>query len=184
MFERGRKEPDGVADSSADSGSWSNRASSAPRSSGGGEAAVIGRSIKISGDLRGDEDLRIEGDVTGTVELRNSSLTIGKEGRIKADVYAKIVIVEGHMEGDVYASERIVIRASAQVLGNITAPRVGLDEGSRFKGAVEMDQEIVSRAFGQTKPVAQPGTASRPKPPEQRPAEQKPGQSQKEAAAN
>ena len=150
MFERGRKEPEAAAETSAESTSWSGRSATA-RSPSSGEAAVIGRSIQISGDLRGDEDLRIEGDVTGTVELRNSSLTIGKEGRIKADVYAKTVIVEGHMEGDVYASELIVVRQSAQVLGNITAPRVGLDEGARFKGAIEMDQEVVSRAFGQTK---------------------------------
>lgn len=157
MFERGRKDSDANADTNAaEPATWSGRSSSARAS--GGEAAVIGRSIKISGDLRGEEDLRIEGDVSGTVELRNSSLTIGKEGRIKADVYAKTVIVEGHMDGDVYASERVNIRASAQMLGNVTAPRVGLEEGARFKGAVEMDQEAVNRAFGQTK--SSPGPAA------------------------
>ncbi len=146
MFERTRKESVTQPDTGASELPARPSRSQAPR--GGGEAAVIGRSIKISGDLRGDEDLRIEGDVTGTVELRNSSLTIGKEGRIKADVYAKNVIIEGHMEGDVYASERVSVRSSAHVIGNATAPRVGIEEGAKFKGSVEMDQETVNRAFG------------------------------------
>ncbi len=180
MFERGRKENESTPEAgSNEAGAWSNRSSGSSGRSASGETAVIGRSIQISGDLRGDEDLRIEGDVTGTVELRNSSLTIGKEGRIKADVYAKTVIVEGHMEGDVYASERISIRASAQVLGNVTAPRVGLEEGARFKGSVEMDQESVNRALGQTKNAA---AAQRPKPADTKPAA--PAAASKEAAAS
>ena len=181
MFERGRKDSDAAAGAPADASTWSNR-SAGPAKPASGETAVIGRSIQISGDLRGDEDLRIEGDVSGTVELRNSSLTIGKEGRIKADVYAKTVVIEGHMEGDVYASEKVLIRASAQVLGNLTAPRVGLDEGARFKGSVEMDQEVVSRAFGQNhanQPAASGNGGLRAKP-----AETKPAQPAKEAAAN
>lgn len=178
MFERGRKDNDAVSGSGADSAARSSRPTGAAKPAGG-ETAVIGRSIQISGDLRGDEDLRIEGDVSGTVELRNSSLTIGKEGRIKADVYAKTVIIEGHMEGDVYASEKVLIRASAQVLGNLTAPRVGLDEGARFKGSVEMDQEVVSRAFGQSRSGQPAPTGMQPKP-----AETKPAQPAKEAAAH
>jgi cytoskeletal protein CcmA (bactofilin family) len=109
---------------------------------------VIGRSIKINGDLRGDEDLRIEGDVSGTVQLKNSSLTIGKEGKIKADVYAKSVGVDGTMEGDIYASERVTIRANARVIGNITTPRISIEDGAKFKGSIEMDQEAVDKALG------------------------------------
>ena len=82
MFERGKKDDDNpetqdAARSESEKGFGSLRSKVAGR---GGDAAVIGRSIQINGDLRGDEDLRIEGDVSGTVQLRNSSLTIGKEG--------------------------------------------------------------------------------------------------------
>lgn len=130
----------------------STRADTAPSSSGSPrrETAVIGRSIRINGDLQGEEDLRIEGDVNGTVRLHNNTLTIGQEGKIRADVYAKSVVVDGVMEGDVYSSERVAIRKSATVLGNITAPRVALDDGARFKGSIEMDPDAVEKALGKT----------------------------------
>lgn len=157
MFELGKK--DG-ADSGQDStttdrkDSWSStQTEAAPSSSGSGarrETAVIGRSIRINGDLQGEEDLRIEGDVNGTVRLHNNTLTIGQEGKIRADVYAKSVVVDGVMEGDVYSSERVAIRKSATVLGNITAPRVSLDDGARFKGSIEMDPDAVEKALGKT----------------------------------
>jgi cytoskeletal protein CcmA (bactofilin family) len=154
----------------------------APRSPSG-ETAVIGRSIKINGDLRGEEDLRIEGDVSGTVQLRNSCLTVGHEGKIKADLYAKEVIVDGYVEGDVYASERVSIRSNAHVLGNVTAPRVGIEDGARFKGSIEMDQEAVASALGKTesKP-ARPEPSATPASPE--PADTKVSASVKKAAGS
>jgi cytoskeletal protein CcmA (bactofilin family) len=130
-----------------------------------GECAVIGRSIQIEGAVRGNEDLRIEGDVSGTVELKDSSLTIGKEGKVRADVYAKSIIVDGSTEGDLYATERIVVHVNAQVRGNITAPKVGVEEGAKFKGSIEMDKEAVDKAFnkanlhGGSRQVTEPGTS-------------------------
>jgi len=112
-----------------------------------GEIAVIGRSIKIDGDLRGEEDLRIEGDISGTIQLPNHSLTIGKEGRIKADAYAKSVTVDGEMSGDLYGSECVSIRANARVEGNVVASRVSLEEGARFKGSIDMDPKSVEDAL-------------------------------------
>lgn len=154
MFERGKKD-DGQGDGSRAAepalGFGSGMSRTPARS---GEVAVIGRSIQINGDLRGDEDLRIEGDVSGTVELRNSNLTIGKEGRVRADVYAKSIAVDGTTEGDLYATERVVIHVNARVNGNIVAPRVAIEEGARFKGAIEMDQAAVEKALG--KPKVQP----------------------------
>jgi cytoskeletal protein CcmA (bactofilin family) len=156
MFERGRKdEASGGQDFNARQDAWQ------PAGSGSGsrevaasrDVAVIGRSIHISGDLRGEEDLRIEGDVKGTIQLRNSNLTIGKEGKIHADIYAKSVTVDGLMEGDLYGSERVSIRANARVHGNVTAPRVSLEEGARFKGSIEMDTEAVEAAFGKGQSV-------------------------------
>lgn len=162
MFERGRKEegdqgPD-VASSDKATG-IGGAASAAPREAGTGTTAVIGRSIQIDGDLRGEEDLRIEGEVSGRIHLKNNSLTIGSEGKIKADVYAKGIVVDGIMEGDLYGSERVAIRKNAQVTGNVTAPRVSLEDGARFKGSIEMDQQSVDSAIGSTRTGKQQPTA-------------------------
>ncbi|MFW2405315.1 MAG: bactofilin family protein [Gammaproteobacteria bacterium] len=154
MFELGKKEgaESGQDSTTTDRQESRSAATTATSSSGSAprETAVIGRSIRINGDLQGEEDLRIEGDVNGTVRLHNNTLTIGQEGKIRADVYAKSVVVDGVMEGDVYSSERVAIRKSATVLGNITAPRVALDDGARFKGSIEMDPDAVEKALGKT----------------------------------
>lgn len=155
MFERGKKDShdQGGSDaSSTDKSSWMDDGKSASRSnankSGSSGIAVIGRSIRIDGDLSGEEDLRIEGDVTGTVQLRNNTLTIGSEGKINANVYAKSITVDGTMNGDVFGSERVTIRKNAQVDGNVTAPRVSLEDGAKFKGSIEMDPAKVEKAIG------------------------------------
>lgn len=126
------------------------------------EAAVIGRSIQITGDLRGEEDLRIEGDVSGTIQLKSNSLTIGKDGRIKADVYAKSVYVDGLIEGDIYGTERVTIRKNARVTGNVVSPRVSLEEGARFKGAIDMDAQAVETALGKASSPSKPAVSSAP----------------------
>src|SRR5687767_15613040 len=88
------------------------RSSSAPSSR---DAAVIGPSIHIDGDVRGEEDLLIEGEVSGTVNLKNNSLTIGPNGKVHADVYAHSIYVDGVCEGDLFGSERVNVRKSATV---------------------------------------------------------------------
>ncbi|MDJ0749578.1 MAG: polymer-forming cytoskeletal protein [Woeseiaceae bacterium] len=115
-----------------------------------GDVAVIGSSIQINGDLRGDEDLRIEGNVSGTVELRNNSLTIGKEGKVKAGVFAKSIAVDGETQGDLYATDRVSVHVNARVQGNIIAPKVSIEEGAHFKGSIEMDPAAVEKALGRT----------------------------------
>jgi len=152
MFERIKKDDDSIESQDAkgaasDSAFGSLRSKVAGRSS---DAAVIGRSIKINGDVRGDEDLRIEGDVSGTVELKNSALTIGKEGRVKADVYARSIAVDGEIRGDLYAAERVSVHVNARVQGNIIAPKVSIEEGAHFKGSIEMDPAAAAKALGKT----------------------------------
>jgi cytoskeletal protein CcmA (bactofilin family) len=148
MFERGKKD-EGMDEDFRSAAPLRTPESSSQKAAGrSGEVAVIGRSIEINGDVRGNEDLRIEGDVSGTVELRNSNLTIGKEGKVRADVYAKAITVDGTTEGDLYASESIIVHVSANVRGNITAPKVGIEEGAKFKGSIEMDQGAVEKALG------------------------------------
>jgi cytoskeletal protein CcmA (bactofilin family) len=137
------------------------------RAEGSREAAVIGPSIHIDGDLRGEEDLLIEGEVNGTVQLKNNSLTIGPQGKIRADVYAHSIFVDGFMEGDLYGSERVNVRKNAQVRGNITSPRVSLEDGAKFKGSIEMDPQAVQNALGAGRGSVQskgPNTASGARP--------------------
>lgn len=105
------------------------------------QQATIGPSIRISGDIlvTGNEGVRIEGHVEGTISLNDNILTVGKEGRIKATIDARAIFVEGRIEGDLKGDEQIVIHSSGDVRGNIVAPRVTLEDGCKFKGSIDMD---------------------------------------------
>ena len=102
------------------------------------EHATIGSTISIIGDLSGEEDLLIEGKLEGKIECRSHSITIGKGGRIKGDIYGKIITVEGNVEGNLYGDEQLSVRQSGTVRGNIIAPRVALEDGANFKGSIDM----------------------------------------------
>lgn len=119
--------------------SYAPRAESAPSAGARRERAVVGASIKIEGDLSGEEDLTILGRVQGTVDVKGNSVTIGESGRVKADVYAQTIFVEGQVEGNLYGGDQIVLRSSGNVRGNLTAPRVALDDGAQFKGSIDME---------------------------------------------
>ena len=108
--------------------------------------AMIGPTISIRGDLTGEEDLLIEGRVEGKVEFRHHSVTIGKNGRIKADIYGKTITVEGSVEGNLFGEEQLIVRQSGTVRGNIVSPRVALDDGSNFKGSIDMSRKEESAA--------------------------------------
>ncbi len=103
--------------------------------------ATIGPSIQISGDVTGNEDVRVEGRVEGTISLSDNSLTVGKEGQINATVNARTIFVEGKVEGDLMGDEQVVVHNSGNVRGNIVAPRVTLEDGCKFKGSIDMDVE-------------------------------------------
>ncbi len=100
----------------------------------------IGKSVVIKGELNGSEDLTIEGQVEGKIELRQNVLTIGPNGKIKAQVFAKAVIVLGEVHGNVTATEKVDIRDNGSVDGDITAPRVAIAEGAHFRGSVDMQR--------------------------------------------
>lgn len=111
-----------------------------PRSSG--ERATIGRSITIKGEVTGDEDLLIQGRVDGSVHLQQNSVTVGPEGEVKADITGRMVTVEGRVVGNLKADEQVILRSSAVVQGDITAPRVVLEDGARFRGGVDMGESV------------------------------------------
>ena len=100
----------------------------------------IGKSVVIKGELNGSEDLTIEGQVEGTIQLRDHILTIGANGKIKAQIFAKAVIVLGTVNGNVTATEKIDIRDNGSVDGDIAAPRVAIAEGAHFRGSIDMQK--------------------------------------------
>lgn len=100
----------------------------------------IGKSVVIKGELNGSEDLTIEGHVEGKIELREHVLTIGPNGKIKAQVFAKAVIVLGEVTGNVTATEKVDIRDNGSVDGDIVSPRVAIAEGAHFRGSVDMQR--------------------------------------------
>jgi cytoskeletal protein CcmA (bactofilin family) len=101
----------------------------------------IGKSVVIKGELNGSEDLTIEGHVEGTIQLKDHILTIGPNGRIKAQVFAKSVIVLGEVTGNVTASDKVDIRDNGSVDGDIISPRVAIAEGAHFRGSVDMQRK-------------------------------------------
>lgn len=103
--------------------------------------AIIGKSITIQGEVTGDEDLTIQGHVDGSVSLDEHAVTVGPDGKVDADIVARVITVEGHVDGDLDADDQIVLRGSARVEGDISAPRVVLEDGSYFRGAVDMEGE-------------------------------------------
>lgn len=102
-------------------------------------SAAIGASIKIRGDVTGDENLIIQGEVEGTINVVGHNVTISKTGKVKANINAKQIIVEGVLSGDMAGEEKVIIRQTGNVHGNIIAPRVTLEDGALFKGSIEME---------------------------------------------
>jgi cytoskeletal protein CcmA (bactofilin family) len=122
----------------------------------------IGKSVVIKGELNGSEDLTIEGHVEGTIQLKEHVLTIGPNGKIKAQVFAKSVIVLGEVTGNVTASDKVDIRDNGSVDGDIVSPRVAIAEGAHFRGSVDMQKKaaVPEKAKGAASP--QPAAASTP----------------------
>ena len=132
----------------------------------------IGKSVVIKGELNGSEDLTIEGHVEGKIELRDHVLTIGPNGKIKAELFAKSVVVLGEVVGNVSASEKVDIRENGSVDGDITSPRVAIAEGAHFRGSVDMAQKGKAAA-GPRPAEAKPQAVPQPV------AQQQPQQAQK-----
>jgi cytoskeletal protein CcmA (bactofilin family) len=122
------------------------------------EHALIGSSIKIEGSLSGGEDLLVEGQIDGKIELNQHNVTIGKNGRIKADIHGRSIIVMGDVKGNLYGSEQIILRKSSKVRGNLFAARVSLEDGSDFKGSIDM----TSKPAVEEKPLQKDNAAMKP----------------------
>jgi cytoskeletal protein CcmA (bactofilin family) len=105
------------------------------------EVVNIGKSVYITGELTGDEDLTIEGRVEGKIELKDHNLVIGPHGKIQATIHAKTVTVIGSVVGNIQAREIVDIQASGSVVGDIQSARIAIADGAHFKGSLDVQGE-------------------------------------------
>ena len=100
--------------------------------------SVIGPTMVIKGELSADEDLVIEGTIEGTIAHHKKNLTIGKKGRVTADIHASSVLVEGELKGDIHSDGLVSLANGAMVTGNVYSARLVMEDGARFNGKIEM----------------------------------------------
>jgi cytoskeletal protein CcmA (bactofilin family) len=112
--------------------------------------SILGPTLYFKGDLSADEDLLIQGRVEGSI-THTQRLTVGAQGTVKANIRAQVIIVEGTVEGDLRAEKSIVVKETAKICGNISAPSISVLEGARFKGSIDMDGNNATPARGVAK---------------------------------
>ncbi|MCP4830424.1 MAG: polymer-forming cytoskeletal protein [Proteobacteria bacterium] len=125
---------------------------------GGRKPATIGSSIVIHGDVAGEEDLVVDGTIEGTVNFKDNNLVVSENGRVTANINAKIIRVDGEVKGELHGSEQVVISPTGKVKGDIRAPRVVLEDGCSFKGSVDMEAEKAAGSDRATTPRLRPST--------------------------
>ena len=104
--------------------------------------ARLGPSLALEGKLSGEEDLLVEGRFRGEIQVPAHQVTVGSDGRVEGEVRANAIVVEGEVRGNLTASQQVLVRASGRVHGDIRSPRVALDQGCRFKGAIDMEPGV------------------------------------------
>jgi len=110
---------------------------SKPTDGANAEVAHIGKSVVVRGELSGSEDLYLDGNVEGSIELHDHHLTIGPHGRVKASVNAREVVLHGELEGNVQGAERVELKKSAILTGDILTQRIVIEDGAIFKGSLD-----------------------------------------------
>ena len=116
--------------------------------------AHIGKTIVICGEVKGSEDLIVDGRVEGTVSLSESRLTIGPNANVAADLSAKDILIMGRVHGNLVASGRVELRAGCQVEGDIRALRLAVEDNAVFRGKVDLTQAVSKGAEAATAPRA------------------------------
>lgn len=101
-------------------------------------SATVGKSVRIVGQIFAKEDLYVDGDVEGTIETPENKVTIGPNGRVKADIKARDVIILGQVQGNVETSDKVDIRKDAKLVGDITTARISIEDGALFKGSIDI----------------------------------------------
>ncbi len=109
-------------------------------------SASIGKAVKINGQIYSKEDLYVDGDVEGTIELAENKLTIGPSGRVQAAVKAREVVVLGQIQGNVEAMDKLDIRKDAKLVGDIKTARIIIEDGAYFKGSIDIVRQDAKKA--------------------------------------
>jgi cytoskeletal protein CcmA (bactofilin family) len=107
--------------------------------------AVIGKSVMIKGQIFSREDLTIDGEIDGSVELQEHRLTVGPHGKLQAGVKAREIVVLGTIHGNVEASDKIDIRKDAKLVGDIKTARIVIEDGAYFKGSIDIARPEISK---------------------------------------
>ena len=106
---------------------------------------IIGSGVKVKGEISGKEDLTVHGQVEGIIDFKKGQVIVGKTGNVNADVYGKIITIEGAVKGSLFGEEMIVLQPSGVVRGNMTAPRVKVEDGAQFKGNVDTESKTTAQ---------------------------------------
>jgi cytoskeletal protein CcmA (bactofilin family) len=101
---------------------------------------VVGPTLKIRGEISGEEELVIQGQIDGKIVVKGQGVTVGKSGKVTADIHARTIRIEGQVRGDLFGEQEVVIETSGDVQGNLIAPSVRLENGSCFKGSIDMER--------------------------------------------
>src|ERR1700692_3336617 len=127
-----------------------------------GGAAIIGKSVVLKGQIYGREDLTIDGEVEGTVELQEHRLTVGPNGKVVATIKAREIVVLGTVQGNIETRDKIDIRKEAKVVGDIRTARIVIEDGAYFKGSIDIVRAETPKPAAVPKPqaVASVGTPS------------------------
>lgn len=124
------------------------------------DVAHIGKSVIIRGELSGSEDLYLDGEVEGNIDLHNHSLVIGPNGKVRADVSSKDVVIHGKVDGKVIAEDRVELKKSAVLNGDISTARIVIEDGAFFKGAIDIRKTDAAKSGANTKPATLATTSS------------------------
>jgi cytoskeletal protein CcmA (bactofilin family) len=129
------------------------------------DVAHIGKSVLVKGELSGSEDLYLDGEVEGSIDLQEHSLTIGPHGRVRANVKARDVVVHGKVDGNIHGTDRVELKRSAVLVGDISTQRIVIEDGAFFKGAIDIKKEAkpagkveAPKAFAATASFSDQGT--------------------------
>lgn len=124
-----------------------------PAPTGGQASSTLGRSMSIKGELTAKEDLVIEGQFEGTIDVAEHTVTVGPQGQVKSEIRARQVVVHGSVNGKVSAREKIDIRRTGNVTGDLQAAGVAIEDGAYFKGSIEILREGRAEAAPAARPV-------------------------------
>jgi len=120
------------------------------------EVAHIGKAVLIKGELSGSEDLYLDGEVEGTIELDHNCLTVGPNARIRAHVHAREVVIHGKVDGNIQGTDRVELRRTAVLVGDIFTQRISIEDGAYFKGAIDIKRDGKEQKSGSSYAAAVP----------------------------